>query len=304
MARFRQRFNTYAKDIQSFNQRNGTNLQAVVKPFVDKSVWKQTSRRYLHAHHATGKNEEPDDMYVHNYIMRKGDYAKTGRNKPFVRDPLQQLKDLAWNTKQQALERRLAAYISKWDEIQDELGGDSMIENKTLAPIMLNAVRPIQLRNQIEDRIATARPPDNNDQRKAKWRLNARKNPDIMYRVIRENARYFDDQRASGVTDLRKPKGQDPGRSRNRNLNNNRIPEPDDQNDRANQYNNDDDNIDTRKRNIREEICRQHQLGRCRYREKCLRIHTDVDAGQIPKDTRKTTSNDNTPPINTPPDKQ
>ena len=52
-----------------------------------------------------------DDKLVHDYIMREGKYSADGRNKPFVRDPIQQLRDLNWNTKQQSLLRTAARGI-------------------------------------------------------------------------------------------------------------------------------------------------------------------------------------------------
>ena len=76
--------------------------------------------------------------------------------------------------------------MSKWDEINDELG-NAMISDKTLTPIMLAAVPPPLLRSQIEDRIQTGRTSynsDTHDRKQSRWRLNAKKNVQFMYRII------------------------------------------------------------------------------------------------------------------------
>ena len=129
IARFRERFKRYVTRIQEFNERNKTNIRAVVKPLVDLSVWKLLSRRYLHDHHRTKRNEKTNDQAVLDYIMRKGEYANTGRDKPFVRDPLKALRDIPWPITGKTLEQRLAAYITKWDEIIDELG-ETLLQEK------------------------------------------------------------------------------------------------------------------------------------------------------------------------------
>ena len=70
-------------------------------------------------------------------------------------DPLRTIKELKWDTKQKALEQHLAAYMTKWDEVLDELGESSMLQSKTLVPIMLATVRPMSLRKHISDRMLT-----------------------------------------------------------------------------------------------------------------------------------------------------
>ena len=84
--------------------------------------------------------------------------------------------------------------MTKFDEVVDELG-DTEIDEKTFATIMLSAVTPTSLQEKIKDRMLTARPPDGDDDNKAKWRKQAKKNSNLMYDLIRENAQYEDKQR-------------------------------------------------------------------------------------------------------------
>ena len=194
VARFRKRFKDYNNEIDDFNESHGTNLTASMRTLVDESVRKQISRRYLHRHHKTGRREKINEREVQNYILREGEYANAGRDKPFVRDPIKALKDLKWGTKEKTLERRLAGYMTKFDEVVDELG-DTEIDEKTFATIMLAAVTPTSLQEKIKDRMLTARPPDGDDENKATWRKHAKKNSNLMYDLIRENAQYEDKQR-------------------------------------------------------------------------------------------------------------
>ena len=113
VSRFRKRFIKYTTVVNAFNERNDTGIQPLLKPLVDQSVWKQLSRRYLNKTHQTRRQDPPDDERVKQYIMREGDYANVGRDKPFVRDPIQALKGLVWSMQEKTFERRLAAYISK-----------------------------------------------------------------------------------------------------------------------------------------------------------------------------------------------
>jgi len=196
VARFRERFKKYKYKIDDFNTCNGTHLKATIKGLVDESVRKQISRRYLHDHHQTESGQPINEQEVDNYILRTGEYENAGRDKPFVRDPITMIKGIKWDTKAPSLERRLANCMNKWDEIVDELGDNTCIQPKTLAPIMLQAVKPESLKKAIKDRMLTARPPDGDDTNTEKWRLRANKKTKYMYKLIRENARYADKQRA------------------------------------------------------------------------------------------------------------
>ena len=89
IARFRERLKEYKSEVKNFNQMHNTDIKVVVKALVEKSVWRQISRRYLKTEHKTKKREEPNHIQVENYITRKGAYSNTGRDKPFIRDPIQ-----------------------------------------------------------------------------------------------------------------------------------------------------------------------------------------------------------------------
>ena len=58
------------------------------------------------------------------------------------------------------------------------------------------SVKPESLKKAIKDRMLTARPPDGDDTNTEKWRLRANKITKYKYKLIRENARYADKQRA------------------------------------------------------------------------------------------------------------
>lgn len=133
-ARFRKRVKEHKVKVESFNEMHNTDFKVDVKALTDTSVWEQLSRRYLHKEHRTRRGQPTNDKHVRDLIMRQGEYAKTGRDRPFVRDPIKTLKALKWDIKQQTLEQRHAAYMVKWDEVLDELGESSLLEPKTLAP--------------------------------------------------------------------------------------------------------------------------------------------------------------------------
>ena len=241
IATFRKAYNEHVDAIDDFNQEHNTNIRVSLKALVVRKVRKLISRRYLLPRHQThdGSINEPE---VKNYILRKGDYKDTGRDTPYIRDPIQKLRDIKWEETHPKHEQRLAKYIIKWDQALEDLG-DNLIQPKTLADIMLKAVKPKTLKDKIINRIGTGRPPDGSDDVKQKWRQEARKNVNHMYNLILENAKYQDKQQAINP---RHP--QQRSQLKITGL----IPKPN-------------------------EICNNYKKGRCRFGSNCNRMHQNDD---------------------------
>ena len=84
------------------------------------------------------------------------------------------------------------SYMYEWNQTEASMPETDLPPTKILARIMFNAMKPKELQRQVSDRCKSGRPPDKQRREMARWRQQATKRHNLLWKVIWENAEYLD----------------------------------------------------------------------------------------------------------------
>ena len=135
----------------------------------------------------------PNDAMVEALLRREGKYAEQDEEagKVLYAEPMEQLEAIKWEWKDTHVEA-YEAYMAKWTQLMRTMYESQKPPANKQAKIMRKAVKPKKLSKRIRAKSWDGLGPHKLSKEFQQWRVDARENPMLMRRLIRENANHWD----------------------------------------------------------------------------------------------------------------